>query len=88
MRHWQGFYGDILEALDDDHLYTAASIVMLARDHGLFAGKEPARVEMQRVLILLRRQARSCGFPAEGDGQVSGMPAWLGRRWKDADGKT
>ena len=88
MRHRQGPYGQILEVLDDDYLYTAASIVMLARDHGLLAGKEPAQIEMQRARILLGHQARSRDFPAEGDGQVSGTPAWLGRRWKDAYGTT
>ena len=81
-RHEQGPYEHLLETLDDDHLYTAASIVMFARDHGLLTGKEPARIEMQRVRIILGRQARSRGFPADGDELQSGIPAWLGWRWK------
>ena len=87
-RHEQGTCGHILDALDDDQRYTAASIAMFARDHGLLTGKEAARIEMQRVRILLNRQARSRGFPTEGDGQEPGIPAWLGRRWKDAYGRT
>ena len=76
-------YAHILKALDDEKLYTATSVAVFARNHGLLASKESARIEMQRIRILCGRLARNVGFPIDGDGKQSGMSAWFGKRWKE-----
>ena len=79
-----GQHTHILKALDDGKLFSATSVAIFARDHGLLAGKEPVHIEMQRIRILCWRLAMNVGFPIDGDGKQLGMPTWTGKRWKEA----
>ncbi len=84
-------YASIIDALDDDELFSPAVIARIARDKGLlapFLKNEPNEAQvMQRVRIALIRLSNLHSFPDEGDGQVriegqAPVPAWFGWRWK------
>lgn len=73
----------IMDEVDDNHLYTASTLAMLARDQGY-------EQLMQRVRVALKRLAKINSFPAKGDGELEGysipIPAWFGWRWREALG--
>ncbi len=81
-------YAEIIDALDDDTLYSPAAIVKLAKDEGLLApflkeGDEDAVMGRVRASMIQYSQR----YFEEGDGQVkfrgqAPMPAWFGWRWK------
>ncbi len=86
-------YTGIIDALDDDELYSPAAIARIAKDQGMLAPfmKEEtveARV-MQRIRIALVRLSNLHHFPDEGDGQIkikgqAPVPGWFGWRWKNS----
>lgn len=84
-------YSIILNQLDPNRLYTAASVATFARNHLLLQGETEARVQRsyQRVRIALGSFSRKRNFPPEGDGLVTtpgrqSFPGWYGWRWQQA----
>jgi hypothetical protein len=82
-------YKPIIEALDEDTLYTPATIANFAFDRGLFKEVNAAkvRIQKQRIRIAMGRFSNIHAFPDEGDGMVSikgqaPTPGWFGWRWK------
>ncbi|MDJ0839450.1 MAG: hypothetical protein QNK37_23220 [Acidobacteriota bacterium] len=71
-------YERILEALDDETLYTASTIAVFAKERGLLVNP----FDVHRVRLFFGRQALLAGFPTAGDGRISRLPAWRGKRWK------
>ena len=81
-------YGNIIENLNPDSLYTGGCIAIFAREHGLVDGG-PAELKknMLRIRTAMNRIKTRKKFPEEGDGQVqppgqAPYPAWYGWRWQ------
>lgn len=80
-----------LVILEDDMLYSPASIANLAELRGFIAGDTSVRKCLRHTLSRLSIQR---GFPPKGDGTVQVFPksglfkAWYGWRWKMAAGMT
>jgi len=84
-------YGQILRKLEDDDLYTPASVADFAIEKGFIEGEDAKalRLARQRVRIAMARWTDNKGFPDEGDGHVTlkgqaPTPGWFGWRWKAA----
>ncbi|CAM2009501.1 hypothetical protein [Acanthopleuribacter pedis] len=84
-------YAVIIEQLDEDDLYTPATIADFAEEIGFIDSRDPERhrLERQRVRIAMGRFSNNHKFPDEGDGFVTlrgqpPIPAWFGWRWKNA----
>ena len=84
-------YGDLLNKLDGDQLFTPASIARFGVEVDYYEGlsDEERTVLMKRIRLALGRLAKSRNFPPDGDGsiQLKGQaltPAWYGWRWKNA----
>ncbi len=84
-------YKTLLESLEEDALYTPASISAHAQKSGFLTSEEPdqVRLEKQRIRIALGRFSNNHNFPDEGDGMVTlrgqaPTPGWFGWRWKAA----
>ncbi len=82
-------YAGVIHLLNDDDLYSPASIARIAQAEGWlerFLEKEPNEaLVVQRLRISCIRQSN--GFPEAGDGQVKiwgqpPVPGWFGWRWK------
>lgn len=80
-------YVKFLESLDNQEVYSPASIV----DHGISIGLffKSSRTARRRARHSFRQLALNHGFPREGDGWVirkGQRPAigYLGKRWKEA----
>ena len=79
-------YADLLNKLEDDGLYTPATIARLGLSD--FLGDETdEKLVMQRIRIAMVRYSNLHEFPDEGDGfvKISGqapVPGWFGWRWK------
>ena len=84
-------YRKFIEILEDDTLYTAASIVNNGLKNGMinFSDDEELRRRRLRIRHTLVRFTKNHRFPEEGDGWVK-LPGqartmgWFGRRWKAA----
>ena len=83
-------YRAFLEALDDNQIYTPATIARLGEELGLFEGIEPG-TELSRAKLRVRhamaRRSANYRFPVYGDGQVilpgqGPLRGWSGERWK------
>lgn len=84
-------YRPILLQLENEDLYTPATIADHAKKSGYMKGlrREDERLARQRIRIALGRYSNNHGFPDEGDGFVTiagqaPTPGWFGRRWKEA----
>ena len=84
-------YKPLLESLEEDELYTPASIAAYAQKIEFITSTEPdqVRLEKQRIRIALGRFSNNHNFPDEGDGMVTlrgqaPTPGWFGWRWKAA----
>ena len=84
-------YGRILQTLNEDELYTPATIAMIALKSDLCqpANTKEAKRTYQRIRIALGRFSNNHHFPDEGDGIVTikgqaPTPGWFGWRWKAA----
>ncbi|MBO1322487.1 hypothetical protein [Acanthopleuribacter pedis] len=84
-------YKHILLELDEDQIYTPATIAMFAFEHGMveFSDEEEARLIYQRIRIAMGRLSNNHRFPDEGDGFVTlqgqpPVPGWFGWRWMGA----
>lgn len=85
-------YGAYIDALDDDEVYSPASIVDNGISHGIFPKglqKDQAKQERMRIRHALARFADNHAFPDEQDGLVrlrgqAKTPGWFGWRWKHA----
>ncbi len=84
-------YKGIIERLEEDDLYTPATIAAFAEKIGFVKDQDQAqkRLAKQRIRIALGRFSNNHGFPDEGDGMVtikgqSPTPGWFGWRWKAA----
>jgi len=83
-------YRALLDILEDEKIYSPATIARLGEELGLVETEVPHPELMdQRVLIrhTLARYRVNHGFPEEGDGHVrirgQGTSAgWTGERWK------
>ncbi len=82
-------YKRLIERLQDDELYSPATIAAFAEEQGLTnaGGVQAIRLEKQRIRIALGRFSNNHGFPDEGDGMVTvrgqpPTPGWFGWRWK------
>ena len=87
-------YNKLIVQLEDDVLYTPASIAVFAVDCGFIGADAPEvlRRKKQRVRISLGRFSNNHAFPDEGDGMLrlagqAPTPAWFGWRWKQAADK-
>ena len=79
-------YGNLIEQLSDEKVYSAAMIAHLAETIG-----EDHR-QRTRIRKTLNMFTRNNGFPEEGDGpvQLRGQEpgrGWFGWRWKEAVSK-
>ncbi len=77
-------YAHIIESLNDEALYSPATIARFAGANGLLPIVEKAQ---QRVRVAMGRLRAYHDFPKHGDGTIrlSGQcpkPGWFGRRWK------
>ena len=77
--------------LEEDDLYTPATIASFAEEQGLITADNltQRRLEKQRMRISLGRFSNNHDFPDEGDGMVTikgqaPTPGWFGWRWKAA----
>ncbi len=84
-------YKKLIERLDEDELYTPASIAMFAVETDFLAAvdEDDLRLERQRVRIAMGRFSNNHAFPDEGDGMVTlrgqaPTPGWFGWRWQAA----
>lgn len=84
-------YRVIIKRLEEDDLYTPATIAAFSERIGIIKDIDPAqkRLTRQRIRIALGRFSNNHGFPDEGDGMVtikgqSPTPGWFGWRWKAA----
>jgi hypothetical protein len=85
-------YKAFLEALEDDTVYTPATIVQLGLAKGLFPNslnQEQLKESKLRVRHTLSRFSSNHEFPFKGDGfaTIEGQPplrGWYGFRWKMA----
>ena len=87
-------YKHLIEALDDETLYTPSTIVLLAETLGFLGSRgegdtEERKLEKRRIRIAMGRFSNNHDFPDEGDGFItlrgqSPTPAWFGWRWKEA----
>lgn len=85
-------YRSLIEHLDDDKIYSPASIVNSALEAGLLNSDDDAesfKIARVRIRHTLARFAKSHKFPKEGDGFVTlrGQAlarGWRGKRWKAA----
>ena len=84
-------YGSVLEALEDEMLYSPADIADLALERGFKDGDPRVNPKLlrQRIRITMGRLGHNHQFPREGDGNVTRRgqaptPGWLGSRWKGA----
>ena len=82
-------YDHLIEMLEEDQLYSPATIAAFAKDHGMLnhAGKGLKPLQIQRIRIAMGRLSNNHEFPDEGDGYVkipgqAHTPAWFGWRWK------
>ena len=82
----------ILDALEEDEVYSPALIARFAEAKGLLAdllAEEPDKaLVMQRIRIALAHLPRNHHFPDFGDKMVSlegraPTPGWYGWRWKE-----
>ena len=86
-------YGQFIEILEDDRIYSPATIVAHGERHNLVPkeGKqEELKKQRMRIRHSLSRFSQNHQFPFGGDGQVSdvikGQPpqrGWYGHRWKE-----
>ncbi|MDJ0836551.1 MAG: hypothetical protein QNK37_08535 [Acidobacteriota bacterium] len=77
-------YAHIIQALDENTLYSPATIARFAEANGLLPIVEHA---LQRVKVSMGRLRAYHSFPQGGDGMIrlsgqSPKPGWYGRRWK------
>lgn len=85
-------YRFLLEALEDNVIYSPATIVNYCLDTGVLDKTRPKAVlklERTRIRHSLSRFSQNHGFPRGGDGpiDVSGQAmgvGWYGHRWKNA----
>ena len=84
-------YKEIIMLLDNNELYTPASIAAFAEKIGFVRGgdNKARRLDKQRIRISLGRFSNNHEFPDEGDGMVllwgqAPTPGWFGWRWKEA----
>ena len=84
-------YKRIIEMLEEDTLYTPASIAYFAEDHDMLTSKttEDRKAERHRIRISMGRFSNNHQFPDSGDGMVTlegqaPTPAWYGWRWQAA----
>lgn len=84
-------YKILIEMLDEDQIYTPATIAAFAEEKGFIQVQESARrrLEKQRIRIALGRFSNNHEFPDQGDGMVTirgqaPTPGWFGWRWKAA----
>ena len=85
-------YRPFLEILEDDQVYTPATIVRNGMDHGLMDTRlkgEALRKQKLKIRHALARYSSNHFFPKKGDGYVDNIPGqppsrgWLGKRWKE-----
>ena len=84
-------YRNLLMALPEDQLYSAATIATFAEEKRLVNLQPPGPKALgrQRIRIALARFAANQGFPATGDGLITlrgqaPTAAWYGWRWHAA----
>lgn len=84
-------YRDLLEQLDNEVVYTPATIAAYAEEINYIneADEGMHRLMKQRIRITLGRYSNNHKFPDEGDGMViirgqAPTPGWFGWRWKRA----
>ena len=80
-------YRHIVALLEDNEVYTPATIANLAEALGQLDPCAPLRLAKQRVRITMGRYANNHDFPKEGDDRVTirgqaPTPGWFGWRWK------
>jgi len=80
-------YAAIINTLEDETLYSPASMAQFAKDAGLLDQEGPDYVPYQRLRVTMGRNANNHHFPDEGDGLItlpgqSPCPGWFGWRWK------
>ena len=84
-------YRKFITILDDEEVYTPATIVRFGEERGLLDTKLPKeKLQEQRLKIrhALARYSSNHFFPRKGDGWVDlrGQPphrGWFGKRWKE-----
>lgn len=89
-------YTEVFTILEDNQLYSAASIVRLAEQRRLFSRRRKLTLQVKkdglatvkrRIRLTLNRLQKNHQFPVEGDGLLT-IPgqrptaAWFGWRWK------
>ena len=84
-------YKKIIDLLDEDTIYTPASIAYFAEDQGLLKSNtpKPIKAEKHRIRISMGRFSNNHKFPDHGDGMVTlpgqaPTPGWFGWRWMAA----
>lgn len=85
-------YRAFIDVLDDDMVYSPATIVRQGEVDGLldaFAAGDDRREIRRKIRHTLARLSTNRGFPYEGDGWVeipgqAPLRGWLGWRWKQA----
>ncbi|CAM2006967.1 hypothetical protein [Acanthopleuribacter pedis] len=84
-------YAFLLLELEDDQIYTPATIVNRGLSEGTLTLESSEDHKQQRVKIRhsLARLSKNHGFPEQGDGtvQLAGQApirGWSGKRWKAA----
>ena len=82
-------YRKVIETLEEDDLYTPATIAAFAIEIGFLPLGPNLRLDKQRVRIAMGRFSNNHHFPDEGDGMVTlrgqaPTPGWFGWRWKAA----
>ena len=84
-------YRPFLEVLDDDQIYTPATIVRNGITKGLLDDRlkgDELRLQKLRIRHAMARYSANHFFPKKGDGYIDvpgQAPArgWLGKRWKE-----
>ena len=85
-------YDYVLRKLQDEELYSPASIAGFAEVHKLLTpfldDETDARKAKRRMRLALGRLSNLHQFPDEGDGRVylfgqAPIPGWYGWRWKE-----
>ncbi|MBO1317961.1 hypothetical protein [Acanthopleuribacter pedis] len=84
-------YSELIEQLNEDEIYTPATIADYAETIGYISGQDPEEVRLvrQRIRIAMGRFSNNHNFPDEGDGFVTlrgqpPTPGWFGWRWISA----